>query len=209
MLSSPDKPYLIEQISVEDFEKNPEGWFLKHSPGAEAWLLVHADDGVIWGQLRDDRLVTAREIFGEKAAPPLRAQTIQQARLFNREAEIRVWRKENSFQACRIVDAPAGKTEFFDEEHFLWGTRIIARRDGFTRVAEGARGFVQAVPLDVPDGAFDSGVSAPNSGRHPLRLGVRHYVEYDSDGQAYISLSRLTGLWYKEVDECVSSALKS
>ncbi|MCL6448962.1 MAG: TIGR03984 family CRISPR-associated protein [Armatimonadetes bacterium] len=194
-----NKPYRILQISLENFEKDPGGWFCKQNTGVKAWLLVHADDGIIWGEIRGGQLITAREIFGEKAAPLLRAQTIQQARLFGPEAEIRVWREENSFRACRIEDEPGGKMESFDEDHFLWGTKCLEQRNGFTRVAEGARGFVQAVPLVVPDEAFDAEASALRHGHHPLRLGVRHYIEYDPDGQAYISLSRLTGIWYEKI----------
>ncbi|MGQ9825201.1 MAG: type III-D CRISPR-associated protein Csx19, partial [Desulfotomaculales bacterium] len=145
--------------------------------------------------------VTAREFFGEKAAPPLRVQTIQQARLFGPEAEIRVWRNENSFQACRIEDEPGGMKESFDEVHLLWGTKCLERCDGFTLVAEGSRGFVHGVPLFVPDDAFESETSETSGrrrSRHPLRLRVRHYIEYDQDGMAYISLSRLTGIWYEK-----------
>src|SRR5437879_2621870 len=63
------------------------------------YLLAHADDGVIWGRLDGEVLRIARDVAGQNpealaCSPPLRVETLQQARLFGKLAELLVWREE-------------------------------------------------------------------------------------------------------------------
>ncbi|RMD60661.1 TIGR03984 family CRISPR-associated protein [Candidatus Parcubacteria bacterium] len=144
------------------------------------WLLVHADDGVIWGELRADGLHLSSDAFNN-ISPPLRAVTLQQARLFGAQAEILLW-KENTTWHGRLIQDEASETEdAFDEMHLLWGTDVEDRQDGFALLREGRQGLRHAPPL-------------PDNAQPPVRLRVRHYVAYDADGQAYIPYSRLTGI---------------
>lgn len=144
------------------------------------WLLAHADDGVIWGELRADRLHLSGDAF-PAISPPLRAATLQQARLFGPQAEILLW-KDNGVWFGRLIRDDANEVEdAFDETHLLWGTDVEARQDGFTLLREGKEGLRHAPPL-------------PDDAQLPVRLQVRHYVAYDADGQAYIAYSRLRGI---------------
>ena len=52
---------------------------------------------------------------------------------------------------------------------------------GFALLREGARGLRHAPPV------------IPQAGQRP-KLVVKHYVDYDTEGQAYIALSRLVRL---------------
>lgn len=183
--------------NLAGLEVDWKNWFLEQADtGESTWLLAHLDDGVIWGAVRDGRIVTSDEVF-PNVSPPFRLQAVQQARFFGRTAEVRVWREGVSFKACRIEDESIlnAETDFFDEEHLLWGTRITERRGAFVLVGEGSRGIQHAVPLPVPDTAFQSLLHG--KGHHPLRLGMRHYVVYDADGRARIALSRLTGVFWQ------------
>ncbi|HRQ68284.1 MAG TPA: CRISPR-associated protein Csx19 [Candidatus Syntrophosphaera sp.] len=144
------------------------------------WLLAHADDGVIWGELRADGLHLSGNAFPD-VSPSLRAEMLQQARLFGPQGEILLW-KENAAWRGRLIQDEASETEdAFDETHLLWGTEVEERRDGFTLLREGREGLRHAPPL-------------PDNAQLPVRLGVRHYVAYDANGQAYIPYSRLTGI---------------
>jgi CRISPR-associated protein (TIGR03984 family) len=173
-------------LDTADFAADPSAWFQKQtSVGDEVWFLAHADDGVIWGQIREGRLFTSDSVFPQ-VSPPLRAITVQQAQLFGQSAEVRVWRDEDGFKACRLQDCQDEGAEAFDEMHILWGTRAEARVRGFTLVADGRQGLRHAVPLEVEDAVFGRG--------RPLRLVVRHYLAYDGDGQVRITLSRLVAL---------------
>lgn len=179
----------VESLDTTAFLSDPVGWFQNYpSIDDTVWFLAHADDGVIWGRIRNGQLVISSNIF-PNISPPLRTETLQQARLFGEQAEIRVWRDRYNLQACRLQDHHDENAEAFDEEHILWGTRVETRQDGFTLVAEGRQGLRHAVPIDLADDNF-----SVNQQKHPLRLGLRHYLAYDRQGQAYVKLSRLVSL---------------
>lgn len=143
------------------------------------WLLAHADDGVIWGELRADGLHLSSDVFPD-ISPPLRTVTLQQVRLFGPQAEILLW-KDGSGWRARLIRDEGEERDCVDEAHMLWGTEIEERRDGFTRLREGREGLRHAPPL-------------PDSARPPVYLRVRHYIAYNLDGQAYIAYSRLMGI---------------
>lgn len=186
------------ELDMAGFAEDPRGWFARQPRvGAEAWLLAHDDDGVVWGrvlQMPDGQaaLALSSDLF-PKFSPPLRAETLQQARLFGADAEVHVWRDGDGFRACRLQDGGDAALESFDERQILWGTRAEGRDGGFTLLADGRQGLRHAVPLDVPESAFGG------DAWRPLRLVVRNYVRPDGQGQAYIAYSRLAGLEYVEV----------
>ena len=71
-----------------------------------------------------------------------------------------------------------------DEQHLLWhqGSPVkVDTQAGFALLQEGQQGQRHAPPV-IPQGR-----------RRPA-LKVRHYVDYDDEGQAFIALSRLVGL---------------
>lgn len=144
------------------------------------WLLAHADDGVIWGEVRDDGLHLSSDVFPQ-VSPLLRAVTLQQARLFGPDAELLIWKDGDGWRARLIQDGVGEGGEYYDEFHLFWGTKIEASEDGFVLLRDGKEGLLHAPPL-------------PDDAKPPVRLKIRHYISYDSDGQAYIAYSRLTGM---------------
>ena len=67
--------------------------------------------------------------------------------------------------------------EYYDEDYLLWGKSVRETREGFTLLEEGSQGFLHAPPIR-------------EKFKFPVTLQVRHYIDYDSDGQAYIPYSR-------------------
>lgn len=178
-------------LDMAGFADNPAHWFAGHTDlGAQVWFLAHAVDGVIWGRVTDGVLETADAHF-PTVSPKLRFATLQEARLFGSEAEVRVWRGDGGFLGCRISDVPETGALAFEESHRLWGTVAQEHKNGFTLLADGREGLRHAPPLDVPDTAFRSGV---NERYRPAALHTRHYIRFDEFGQAYIAASRLVGL---------------
>lgn len=179
-------------------ESKPEQWLVEQAQTYNklklTWLLAHADDGVIWGQITENNgqfRATLSSIPFPGISPPLRPITLQQLRVFGAGGELHVWRTEPDRFQARLLDetGSAEEKKFFDESQILWGDRCEAQNAGYTLVAEG-QGVRHAVPLTIPAAKFGS----EKNRRRPLRLTLRHYLTHDEIGQARIYLSRLVDL---------------
>jgi CRISPR-associated protein (TIGR03984 family) len=156
-------------------------------------LLAHADDGVIWGRVENESLLTAAEVFAEAQFPPLRLTTLQQARLFGPAGELLLWRSDPGWCARWVTDGPTGDG-YYDEAQMLWGTQWEGSGKGFTLVHEGRQGLRHAPPIEIASTAFDD-----KGQRRPLRLQVRHYLANDADtGLSRHVLSRLVNVTQEE-----------
>lgn len=195
--------YSITPVEVETgFADTPADWLAKKAVAhGLTTLLAHADDGVIWGRVADGRLALSSNAFPE-VSPPLRAVTLQQARLFGEQAELLVWRDGDGEWHARLLDDTGTEQQgwCFDEPQLQWGDHPEGEKDGFTLVAEGQEGLRHAVPLSAAGISFDPPGKKRNR-CHPLRLGVRHYLERDEGGTLIIVHGRLTGLWAKKRKE--------
>ncbi len=175
-------PYHITLVPVaSDFETDPASWLIAQARQHQLrYLLAHADDGVIWGQVDDSGLRTSHGIA--PASPPLRAITLQQARLFSGAGELFVWRSDQGWRARLVTDATGNSNNVIDEDQILWGDTIESTRDGFTLLREGSQGMRHAIPIMI---------TAEQLKHYKARLRVRHYITENDDGEARITLSRL------------------
>ena len=100
----------IESLSVQPIFES--GIALALAEQARAynlhWLLAHADDGVIWGEVRANGLHLSSDVFPQ-VSPPLRAITLQQARLFGPDAELFFW-KDNAAWRARLIQDGKGES---------------------------------------------------------------------------------------------------
>lgn len=185
------RPAVVEPVAVDslgDVKSWVEEQAAKHGL---KWLLAHADDGVIWGRIDANGQLITSDSVAPHISPPLRTETLQQARLFAEHAELLLWRDgDNRWHARLIRDAGDGETPTFtdaiDEPQILWGTDPQPLPEGFTLMSDGAQGLRHAVPLKVA-GKFDEA-------SRPLRLWVRHYLQDDEHGFTRIVASRLLDL---------------
>lgn len=171
-------------LDTTAFHNDPAAWFASQAQPNVTFFLAHADDGVIWGEVRDGELVLAAEAFHEikHIQVLLRAATLQQARLFGPAGELRVWRTSNGFTACLIQDGDTPLEQIIPECQWLWGDKSEGEANGFTLLREGQQGMLHAPPI--------TGLGA----NQRVALQVKHFIEFDDDGQARIRLSRLAGL---------------
>jgi CRISPR-associated protein (TIGR03984 family) len=162
------------------------------------YLLAHADDGIVWGKFDQNyKLTTSDQVFTERKynLASLRLSTLRQCRIFGKNAELMLWRIEEnwqldqSWQARVIRDVKCSSNDYIPESQMLWGTHAESEAGGFTVVADGAEGLRHAIPFkSIPFSSDRSKLI------RPLRLNVRHYIDYGSDGVAKIYLSRLVDL---------------
>lgn len=176
-----------EPVMVDDeFAAHPKEWLAERMTEGMPWLLVHADDGVIWGGRTENGTVSlSSEVAAitthyPSTAVELRAKTLHQARVFGRDGELLVWRTDDGFKARKSTDGPALPADAWEESHLLWGERTM-EAGGFTVLKEGQQGQVHAAPLRVSEGSR-------------AMLTVRHFVMRDDDDRAVAVMSRLVNL---------------
>ena len=175
-----------KDIPVEsNFNDSPDEWLFQQAKAyGLTYLLAHADDGVIWGKVDDEKLALSGEAFSELDVK-LDAETLQQARLFGSSGELLVWRADRGFRARWMDDSQISKDDILEERCWLWGTGmpdIQPNISGFTLMNEGEQGLRHAPPIGLV-GEKDR-----------VALVVRHYIDEDEAGQARIVLSRLVNL---------------
>ena len=164
----------------------------------DIWLLSHHDDGIVWGRIKPAangyELVTSD--FSGSPSPDFRLITLQECRLFSARGELFLWLQDGKLRSRLVLDEAgegAEPCDYYDEKQVLWGVyRDDLSNDDFTVVYEG-QGLRHAVPLKTTDADF-SAAQDENKRTRPLRLTMRHYLAYDKEGCAYVSLSRLVTL---------------
>ncbi len=188
------------------------GWLAEQAGAHQApCLLAHAMDGVIWGRLDESgRLHTSHDALhatqaqsawdkyrinaAQNSLPPLRPETLQQARLFGVQAELHIWRDgDGTWHGRWLRDVADGETpnwsESFDEPQLLWGTYGARLEHGFTLLEDGAQGLYHAVPIEIPLNEEANGQL-----KQSVRLNIRHYLAYDEQEQVYVAVSRLVNV---------------
>lgn len=180
-----------EMVDLADFAADPPSWLAQQMHAHTlTYLLAHDDEGVIWGRLDQEGLITSYDVAPEYS-PPLRSETLQTVRVFGTDGELLVWRDEMGMWTGRLIaeatpGTPDEWTQAFDEQQILLGTRTELRARDFTLMSEGSQGLVHAVPLPV--------IEQIDEQHRPLRLAVRHYVKADKNGFMQVSASRLYNL---------------
>lgn len=180
----------IELIQISDLGEAHDWLQTKTIEHNLRWLLAHADDGVLWGENRNDQLITSDSVAPD-ISPPLRTVTLQQARLFSPDAELLLWRDGDNAWQARLMRLPQNSEpptyrESIDEHQMLWGTNMQSLEKDFTLLSDGVQGLRHVVPLAVKQPA--------KKDERPLRLKVRHYLEEDETGFTRIAASRLVDI---------------
>jgi CRISPR-associated protein (TIGR03984 family) len=177
------EPEMLQAPHLPD-KKVLKQWIEKQQKTYELqYLLAHAEDGVIWGKFENGQLITAECLWNQ--SPPLQPNTLQQCRIFGKKAEVMLWRERDGWQARVIQDDP--EADCIIEKQMLWGNQIEKTGQGFTLLTDGQQGLRHAVPIT------EISVDPKNSKSPPrlVYLHVKHYVDYDTAGIAFIRWSRL------------------
>jgi len=187
------KPH-CEPIEDDKSISNLVKWLQEKAQKYELkYLLAHAEDGLIWGEFRGQnfQLITSGDDNVFCQFPKLRLCTLQQCRIFGENAEMMLWKiGQDHWKARLIKDEHLSKEDYICEKQILWGTQPEGEpKNGFTLVSDGSQGLKHAVPLSKIRFSREK-----NNLHRPIRLEVRHYIDYDDSGVARIYLSRLVDL---------------
>ena len=198
---------MLEQFAPAEVGAEPVAW-LKGKATDGMVLLAHADDGVIWGRVRNGEFDTPQIDRPDFKQVTLRPITLQMARLFDETTEIFLWRvDEGSWRARQVTDAMGGEgndprfRQRFDEYQVLWGTGIIDFDGEFSLANDGEEEFHHAPPVGIDIGSFapEHEIQIRRRGKRNLRLKVRHYLESDGEtGWLRVAQSRLVGVEMEE-----------
>lgn len=174
--------FIQYDITAFQEEQPLREWLKKQMTSTRSTFLAFADDGVIWGSLVENELVTSYDL-DKDVSPELREKTLQQVFVFGSKDEIRLFRDEHgNWKTLRIVDVG----EKLVESQILWGDENVGEvQRGFLRLKDNLKG--------IPDQLIPSKEKLVEG--KCLRLEIHHLVEYDDKtGEARIAISRLAGL---------------
>jgi len=170
-------------------ESTAKAHWSKADAANPVYLLAHSDAAVLWGRYDGTKLALSSDDYGP-AGTLLHQDTLHMARLFNHEAELRLWRVGDTWQARLTRDGAEGEVEVIDEEYLLWGSATHPDdqpASPFRLLAEGRQGIVHAPPISIAP-------ARPTHHRGDARLAVRHYLAEDEAGVVRIAYSRLVNL---------------
>ncbi|HEY2090407.1 MAG TPA: CRISPR-associated protein Csx19 [Thermoanaerobaculia bacterium] len=166
---------------------------------AYRWLLMHCDNGVVWGRREETAWVLSGSAFPEVSPTPS-VRKIQQLRLFGSQSELLVWRTvrdpEPQFRGRVLADQETDADRApLSEKLILIGDRLLASAGGFSLIGD-ATGSRHAVPLLCRADDF----IADGKPRSPLQLRIRHYLAEvparakEGSGALRIAATRLCGI---------------
>lgn len=99
-----------------------------------------------------------------------------EARVFNADVELHVWRISSGSYGWRLrTDGAGSEVETLTSRQYLWGTKVTPCSNRWSMISED-RGFSLSVPFDVPAGTVDA--------RHRLAVIIRSYIGFNGDHQA-------------------------
>lgn len=158
------------------------------------WLLAHSDDGVNWGKFDGKGLTVSHDVAGadeKQYVPELDTARLLEVRLFGPDAELLLWRTPTGMNGRLLTDQGIdAEIEVRMEKRLLWGVQTDKNLEqGFIVVSE-ADGLRHVVPWEVKE--TQPGPQA--SPTHRLYLKVKHYLDFDEDGQAFVAASRLVDI---------------
>src|SRR5215510_4372997 len=102
------------------------------SKDESCYLLIHADDGVLWGYIKATQVI----VPPSDVVSILRSATIQQCRVFRQSGELFIWRESEGIWRGRLLIEDRSDYEVIEEEQILWGNRAKKATAGFTEIFE-------------------------------------------------------------------------
>jgi CRISPR-associated protein (TIGR03984 family) len=148
----------------------------------DSFILMHKYNEVCVGVVKKGKIIFLNE-------NPLRIEDIIEARIFNPDSELYIWRNGDSFQGRIITDnldyqSEATEREYYQIRHLVFGQAKQMDRGNWIVSIEENQGFYIPLPL-----TFTKSQLASKSNR--IFYIVRNYFDYDSSGLLQFHDARL------------------
>lgn len=127
--------------------------------GKKADFILYKHNEVIMGKIGNNNFFPSID-FSEKY--------IKEIRVFNKKAEIHIWRYKGGFYYRLRIDKEGEETNIYDEEHIIWGEKV-EQKENSTLLKE-KRGTNIELPYKISDDDL------------PIKYKVRNYFTYDNNG---------------------------
>ncbi len=196
-------PKILPQTVPPNFADNNAGWLTERAAefldfNETGYVLIHADDGVLWGRIEGKQLITPPE---SDWTPKLRSVTIQQCRVFGEKGELFVWRESEGAWKGRLLIEDNSTYRPKEKKAILYGSQTTGQSapPGFTPLIETGVGMRQIIPIQVPEEAWKPEKASKNDERKfksnwRAMLTVVEYLTEDDEGQVIIACSRLKAI---------------
>lgn len=131
-----------ETISAAELKNFLEKFIVQHFSKLEGNAVFYFDFGIHLAKIDKGHL----HFYNLKS---IEAQFLQDARIFNLNQELHLWRTEADFSfRFRVDDEKGAVCQVIDVQQNLWGTTAEPLRTGWTRLSE-ERGTQVIVPLEI------------------------------------------------------------
>lgn len=158
---------MLETAALLDWKKLIETNFR----GEPKYAVFYLDYGICFAKWKNGDVVFED---GQTPSPDY----LQLARIFNAERELKIWKQEEAFYYRLRVDEKGTDAFAVDAEQFLWGTQILEKKNGWTKLFE-ERGTELCLPLEVAEikvkTTLESGEKYEYQGPHVAVL-TRNYI---------------------------------
>jgi len=177
--------------TVTTFEISSDADIFKNAPTEDAWFIAYLFHRVVIGKVVDKRFV----YYKQEDKKDVALSNIQKLRVFNKDAELFVWRTNQGKYKARLRKDDVGEEQgVVDARQVMFGTEAKPVNETYSCLTE-KRGTEIILPLkDL--GIEDSKI---NDGKGRLCIHTRSYIGYIDDMQVtYEDVRFVEFVMYKE-----------
>jgi CRISPR-associated protein (TIGR03984 family) len=173
------------------FEVSSDAEILKNAPTENAWFIAYLFDCVVIGKVVDKRFV----YYKQEDKKDVALSNIQKLRVFNKDAELFIWRTNQGKYKARLRKDGEGEAQgVVDANQVLFGTKaeILDQKYSILKEDRGTEIILSLKDLGISD-------SEINDGKGRLCIHTCSYIGYIEDTQAtYEDVRFVEFVMYKE-----------
>ncbi len=170
----PNPPAYLEPTAMKDWSELVKVQF---GGGEPEYAVFYLDYGIRFAKWEAGKFK-----FYKDEEPD--ARYLQQARIFSKDRELKIWKENAGFRYRRRIDGTGNAVDVIEAKQFLWGTHAEPLPGGWTRLWED-RGTELFLPFSVSEiPVFKYENQDFKYDRQLVWLKTRNYIDYMDNDQA-------------------------